>query len=428
MWHAICFTQDAMGCPAFRRKATGKRKKENARAGLFVLPFAFSLFPLSSMLRLESSMPPAQKMALVIDDEESMRDSCRQVLERDAWRVVTCGDGTSGYKLFHEQSPDLVLVDLKMPGMDGMELLSRIAEEDPAVATVVITGYATVESAVEAMKKGAYDFLPKPFTPAELRVVAWRNLEKRQLLNRNRQLQAEKERMQENFVTLVSHEMRSPLVAVEQYIEVLLGNMAGELNGKQAEILRNMRTKTEWLMALVKEWLSVSRIQGMTQPEKMEALEIEPLLRQAVDLLAPVLREQQTEVAIAAQQPMQRVEGDREALVHVFLNLINNAAKYSDPRGKVAISAKVQAGELIVDVTDTGWGIPEEHLPFIFDDFYRVRSKEQPKTTGTGLGLSIVKKIVDAHRGRVIVKSTMGRGSTFSVHLPLRQPREQAPT
>ena len=373
-------------------------------------------------------MPPAQKMALVIDDEESMRDSCRQVLERDAWRVVTCGDGTSGYKLFHEQSPDLVLVDLKMPGMDGMELLSRIAEEDPAVATVVITGYATVESAVEAMKKGAYDFLPKPFTPAELRVVAWRNLEKRQLLNRNRQLQAEKERMQENFVTLVSHEMRSPLVAVEQYIEVLLGNMAGELNGKQAEILRNMRTKTEWLMALVKEWLSVSRIQGMTQPEKMEALEIEPLLRQAVDLLAPVLREQQTEVAIAAQQPMQRVEGDREALVHVFLNLINNAAKYSDPRGKVAISAKVQAGELIVDVTDTGWGIPEEHLPFIFDDFYRVRSKEQPKTTGTGLGLSIVKKIVDAHRGRVIVKSTMGRGSTFSVHLPLRQPREQAPT
>ncbi|HUW31890.1 MAG TPA: hybrid sensor histidine kinase/response regulator [Planctomycetota bacterium] len=373
-------------------------------------------------------MPPARKLALVIDDEESMRDSCRQVLERDSWRVATCGDGMVGYRLFHEQAPDLVLVDLKMPGIDGMELVSRIAAEDPTVATVVITGYATVESAVEAMKKGAYDFLPKPFTPAELRVVAWRNLEKRQLFIRNRQLLAEKERMQENFVTLVSHEMRSPLVAVEQYIEVLLANMAGELNAKQAEILRKMRTKTEWLLALVKEWLSVSRIQGLTQPEKMEPLEIEPLLHQAADLLAPMLREQQTEVTITVQQSIEPVEGDREALVHVFLNLVSNAAKYSDPRGKVAITAKVQAGELVVDVADTGWGIPEEHLPFIFDDFYRVRAKELPKTTGTGLGLSIVKKIVDAHRGRVVVKSTMGKGSTFSVYLPLKQAREQATT
>jgi len=369
-------------------------------------------------------MTAVRKLALVIDDEESMRDSCRQVLERAGWQVVTAPDGQMGYKLYHECAPDIVLIDLKMPGLDGMEVLARIAEEDPAVATVVITGYATVESAVEAMKHGAYDFLPKPFTPAELRVVAWRNLEKRELFIRNRQLQAEKERMQENFVTLVSHEMRAPLVAVDQYIEVLLGNLAGGLTAKQREILVHMRVKTEWLLALVKEWLSMSRIQGRAMLEKMEPLDVEPMLREAIELVGPQAREQQAQITLTAADGIQQLEGDRDALLHVFLNLINNAVKYNRPGGKVEIRAATEAGELVVDVEDNGWGIPEECLPFVFDDFYRVRTTQPPKTTGTGLGLSIVKKIVEAHRGRVTVESTPGEGSTFSVHLPLKQPRE----
>jgi len=369
-------------------------------------------------------MTADRKLALVIDDEASMRDSCRQVLERAGWQVVTAPDGTAGYKLYHECAPDLVLIDLKLPGLNGMEVLSRISEEDPTVATVVITGYATVESAVEAMKQGAYDFLPKPFTPAELRVVAWRNLEKRNLSIKNRRLQAEKERMQENFVTLVSHEMRAPLVAVQQYIEVLLGDLAGGLSDKQRDILAHMRDKTQWLLALVKEWLSMSRIQGKTPIEKVDLLEVRPLLEEAIELVAPQAREQHADVTVTVADGMGPLEGDREALVHVFLNLINNAVKYNDPGGKVEIEVRSEAGEVVIDVKDDGPGIPEECLPFIFDDFYRVRTSETPKTTGTGLGLSIVKKIVEAHHGRVTVSSTVGKGSTFSVHLPLRQPRE----
>ena len=369
-------------------------------------------------------MTEVQKLALVIDDEESMRDSCRQVLERAGWRVVTAPDGTTGYKLYHECAPDLVLIDLKMPGLDGMGVLSRISEEDPAVATVVITGYATVESAVEAMKQGAYDFLPKPFTPAELRVIAWRNLEKRNLYIKNQQLQAEKERMQENFVTLVSHEMRAPLVAVQQYIEVLLGDLAGARTDKQRENMEHMHGKTEWLLALVKEWLSMSRIQRKTPLEKVESVEIEALLHEAIKMVAPQARQQQADVTVTVADGIEPLEGDHEALVHVFLNLINNAVKYNGPRGKVEIKVECNAGEMVVDVKDNGPGIPEECLPFIFDDFYRVRTAEAPKTTGTGLGLSIVKKLVEVHRGRVTVESTLGEGSTFSVHLPLKQPRE----
>jgi len=368
-------------------------------------------------------MTSGQNVALVIDDEESMRDSCRQVLERAGWRVYTAPDGTEGYRLYHEHTPDVVFIDLKLPGVEGMEVLSRISQEDPAVATVVITGYATVESAVEAMKHGAYDFLPKPFTPAELRVVAWRNLEKRDLTLRNRRLQAEKDRMQENFVTLVSHEMRAPLAAAGQYLEILLEGIVGEINDKQREILEKMRGRINWLMALVKEWLSVSRLQGKTLLlDNIGRVRIAEVFEEARELVAPQADESRIQMTISTPHDIPEIEGDREALVHVFMNLLNNAVKYNNPNGKVDVTAHAHAGEMVVSVQDNGWGIPPECLPFIFDDFYRVRTQETPKTTGTGLGLSLVKKLVEAHRGRVTVTSTPGQGSNFCVYLPLKQP------
>ena len=128
---------------------------------------------------------------LVIDDEESMRDSCRQALLRDENRVEVAEDGAKGLAILEKESFDLVILDLKMPGLSGMEVLKKIKEEDPEIVVVVITGYATVESAVEAMKAGAYDFIPKPFTPDSLRMISKRALEKRKLLLENVFLRAE---------------------------------------------------------------------------------------------------------------------------------------------------------------------------------------------------------------------------------------------
>jgi DNA-binding NtrC family response regulator len=119
---------------------------------------------------------------LVIDDDESMRDSCTQILTKDGFLAEIAKDGSSGLEKIKETKPDLVLIDLKMPGINGLEVLERTIEMDPNIIAVVITGYATVESAVEAMKKGAYDFLPKPFTPDELRIIIKRGLERRKLI------------------------------------------------------------------------------------------------------------------------------------------------------------------------------------------------------------------------------------------------------
>jgi len=132
-----------------------------------------------------------QANILVIDDEETMRDSCRQTLSRDGSRVAVAEDGLRGLAMLKKESFDLVILDLKMPGLSGMEVLKKIEEEDPEVVVVVITGYATVESAVEAMKIGAYDFIPKPFTPESLRAIVKRALDKRELALENVLLRGE---------------------------------------------------------------------------------------------------------------------------------------------------------------------------------------------------------------------------------------------
>jgi DNA-binding NtrC family response regulator len=175
---------------------------------------------------------------LVIDYEESMRDSCHQALTKEGYRVETAVDGESGLRKVRELSPDIVLVDLKMPRTSGLEVLKEMTAIDPTIVALVITGHATVESAVEAMKAGAYD----------LRIVTKRGLERRRLSVEMEALRKENERMRENFVTGVTHEMRAPLVAVEQYLEVMLEEMAGDVTPKQKEILEHSRKRVEWLL------------------------------------------------------------------------------------------------------------------------------------------------------------------------------------
>ena len=143
---------------------------------------------------------------------------------------------------FFREPFDLVLVDLKMPGMDGVEVISRISGSIPlSIVSIIITGYATIESAVKVMKEGAYDYLPKPFTPDELLIVVQRGLEKRRLDQESTSLRNEKAAMERNFVTMVSHQLRSPLSAISQYAEVLLGGMEGTLTPPQTEIMERIR-------------------------------------------------------------------------------------------------------------------------------------------------------------------------------------------
>lgn len=355
---------------------------------------------------------------LVIDDEDIICESCSEVLTKEGYEVEVAKDGPSGLQKVRELGPDLVLVDLKMPGMSGMEVLEKIKEIDQSIVTVVISGYATIESAVEAVKRGAYDFIPKPFTPGELRLIIKRGFEMRRLALESAGLREEKEKMKRNFITMVSHELKSPLVAVQQYFEVILGGMAGEVTKEQREIVVRMSERIKSLLLLINKWLNMARIEAGKLVEKFESLDLGPLIRETVESVQPLAKEKNVALEMAIPDGLPRIRGDEETMREVFTNLLVNGIRYNRDNGLVKIEATEEDTHLVVRVSDTGVGISKEDLPFIFDEFFRVKSKATDEIAGSGLGLSIVQRVVEAHSGYIKATSELSKGTTFSVYLP----------
>jgi len=373
---------------------------------------------------MDSSRVIPVPLVLVIDDEESMRDSCSQIIAKLGCRVETAEDGAIGLAKIRELKPDAIIVDLKMPGIGGLDVLNEVRLIDPQIVAIVITGYATVDAAVEAMKRGAYDFLPKPFTPDELRLILARALERRRLSIEAETLRREKKLLQDNIITMVSHQLRSPLVAIQQYFEVLLSGIAGELEAKPREMIRKASDRLTSLLELVNDWLQLARIDGGGLVAAFRPVELRPLLDRLIDFLAPLAREHDVTLEWGAP-PGSGIAafGDGASLEQVFTNLLHNGIIYNKKGGRVQVRLGEDSDEVTVEVRDTGIGIAAEHLPLIFDQFYRVHRSEETKAKGSGLGLSIVKKIVDAHHGRVEVSSEPGLGTVFTVRLP-KAPRE----
>ncbi|MFH1007005.1 MAG: hybrid sensor histidine kinase/response regulator [Candidatus Latescibacterota bacterium] len=383
---------------------------------------AFSVFEKVTDVDTKHDIKPdstsSETRILVIDDDEAMRDSCTQVLAKEGYRVEVASDGHTGLGKMREMSLDIVLVDLKMAGVGGMEILEAIREIDQTIVLIVITGYATVASAVEAMKRGAYDFLPKPFAPDELRFIVKRGLEKRRLEQEATALRAEKERMKRNFVTIVSHELRSPLVAAEQYLAVLEEGILDETPAKKKEVLSRVRERVRELLALVHEWMDMSRIESGRIVERFEPLDLGAVLVEAAESMRPLAEPRRIILEESLPDSRGTMEGDREALRRLFGNLIGNAIKYNRDGGHVRIHLDERENDFVATVCDTGVGIPPEGLPFIFDEFFRVKTEETRKLTGSGLGLSLAKRIVEAHKGRIQASSTLGQGTTLTVVLP----------
>ena len=355
---------------------------------------------------------------LVIDDEESMRDSCSLILDKEGFETDTAENGLIGLEKIEKNRPDFVIIDLKMPHMNGQEVLEKVQTIDPDIIPIVITGYATVESAVDAMKKGAYDFLPKPFSPQELRIIIHRGLERKKLMQETKRLQQEKKRMEENFITMVSHQLRSPLVGIVQYFEIILAGMVGEVEAKQKEMILKAKERSDALLELINDWLSIARMDSGQIVDKLKPTSLKAFLLKILEFLQPITEEQNISVKLVPLEGSDVVMGDEESLEQVFSNLINNAIRYNKPNGSVTVSIKELPDFIHVDVKDTGVGIASEHLPYIFDQFYQIDRSKRKGDKGSGLGLTIAKKIVEAHGGSIRVSSELGKGTTFTVLLP----------
>jgi len=349
---------------------------------------------------------------LIIDDEETIRDGCSQVLEKSGYSIITAGNGLDGIRIAREKHPDLVFVDLKMPGMSGLEIIDILLEDIPYVVLVVITGYASIVSAVESMKRGAYDYLPKPFTPDQLRAVTKRGLEHRNLRIEAKMLRDAKDQVEKDFITFVSHEMRSPLVTIQQYMEALKVVAGGCLSDEAMDIIGRCDKRIRNLEDLVEHWLDMSRIENGTLTQKKEPVNLAAIIARSMDEMTPLCQRRGLEMEKELPGDLPSVIGDEESLVRVLINIIGNATKYTPSGGRIHIAAEYDDLDVTISISDTGAGIPHDKLPFIFDPFFRGKGKDD-RQKGSGLGLSFCKRIMEAHGGKIDVSSEEGKGTTF---------------
>lgn len=360
------------------------------------------------------------RRVFVVDDDDVMLLSCRRVLERAGWEVETFRNGRDAIERLAAVSvrPQLVLVDLKMPDLDGFEVIERVRALDAAVVIAVLTGYATVGSAIDAMKAGAYDFLPKPFTPDELRLLADRSLERWNLVAESARLRREKEEAELRFITFVTHELKSPAAAAKQYIDVLLYSGRAELTPRALEWVSRAQARLGEMIRMIEDWLTLSKVRQGSFCNRASTTD----LKEAAERVVEETPKPESGVTIVLEAESDvHVAGDPNSIATVIANLVSNAVKYNRPGGRVNVTVSKRDGTGVIEVADTGIGIAPERLPLLFHEFSRIRSEETAGLPGTGLGLAICKRIVTELHGTIDVCSRKGEGSLFVVRIPLAE-------
>jgi signal transduction histidine kinase len=353
---------------------------------------------------------------LVVDDEEWMRDACVEILQAEGFEVLTAADGPSGLDLIRSRSPDLMLIDLKMPGMDGIAYLKSVKAFDPDIVAIMITGYATLESAVEAMKSGAYDFLPKPFKPADLRALARRGLEHRSAALRFSALLAGAAQPKELHLAMLAHRFKAPLVAMRQCVAVVLQGYAGDFSPRARGMMELVAQRTDQMIRFVDDWLTLSRLEQGKGIAEAKEIDFAQILKDVVERARQDPWAARVTLELRCPDSPVSLRGDPSSLDELAGNLVDNAVRYTPAGGTVTVELDARQDGTTLVVRDTGPGIRPEDLEHIFEPFYR--GQPQKNIPGTGLGLPIAKRIAERHGGSVEVETAPGRGSAFRVLLP----------
>ncbi len=364
---------------------------------------------------------------LIVDDEPTMRAAVSRALSRFTLRlpdiegelrfeVEEAGSAEEGLARIEARPPDMVLLDHKLPGMSGVELLSLLAERPVELPTVMMTAYATLENAVVATKRGAYDFLAKPFTPEELRAVVSKTTRHLLLTRETRRLAREKRQVRFQLLSVIVHELKAPLAAIEGYLYILRDRTAGDDPAVYERAVGRCLVRTEGMRKLILDLLDLTRLESGQKRRELARLDLVETARGAIEAVEVDAAARGIAVELHAGAPAPLV-ADRSEMESILSNLLTNAVKYNRDGGRVDVTLSAADGRVRVEVRDTGIGLSEEERGRLFQELVRIRNDRTRAIPGSGLGLSIVRKLARLYGGDCTVESEPDVGSTFTVEL-----------
>lgn len=483
---------------------------------------------------------------LIVDDEKGIRTGTERLLENENYRVVTAENGTEGVQKGTAEDFDLAIIDLKMPDMDGLEVLAEIKKARPNTVCFIATAYASYETAIESTRLGAYSYIPKPFTPEELLHNLQKGYNQRLLLLESERLKKEREEklleianersrlstiikliddgvlvvnklgelvyfnsasitnlnlkeieigeyvldklpqevselvskhiksdnkihksyskqielvpkeffveaktspvpnpdgglagvvivirnitelkkielIKSQFVSMVAHELKTPIVAVQGFLKIINDKNLNVPEKQQSEYIDRSIVRLKSLLDLVNDLLDISRMELKTKQREIEELDIKEVMESTIQFLEIELKKKEIDINLNYEDEVPRLKADRSEITRVFTNILSNAIKYNKEKGKIDTSIYKADHFLVIKISDTGIGLKPEEKERLFHEFYRAKNEKTRGISGTGLGLTIVKQIIDAYHGKIDVESKFGEGSTFTIYLPINK-------
>jgi signal transduction histidine kinase len=354
---------------------------------------------------------------LVVDDDVDLATNLRDILETEGYSTAVAHDGQTALALCHRKPVALALIDIKLPDISGVELIERLAELSPRMESIIITGHASLETAIEAVKHEhivAYEV--KPLDMDNIIALTTQIIERKKVEKKLIEYE-ELNKLKSDLLAKVSHELRTPLATIKGYSTMLLNYEPRLWRGERHEYLKSIDGATDRLTALVSQLLDMSRLEtGLLKLDKAPT-DISKLLEEIMS--EAQLRAPGHKIVKNTMKRPLKVDIDASRIRQILDNLIDNACKYSQEGTEVAVSDQRNDHRLIISVTDQGIGIPADKLERVFERMYRIEQAPSHRTDGLGLGLAICKGLVEAHGGRIWVESKVGEGSTFSFNIPL---------
>jgi len=357
---------------------------------------------------------------LIVDDDDAFRSLVRITLTEEGFDVDEAANGELGIRASRERQYDLILLDVKMPDIDGLQVLKRVRQETPSTDVMMITGYSDLAMAVESIKLGAKEYLTKPIEAEDL-------IQRIRSALRAHAAEARLKELQAEFNSRLLYEIRNPMTTMKSAAGFLLKGMAGPLTDQQHEVLAHIDSTGAKIVALLSDMIDLTKFElGHVNLNKQPA-SLEKLLPPICSRLEPQARAKKVSLQLKTDPTIPTLNLDAEKIEQVIINLLDNAIKYSNEGGTISVTASTVKQETNgtlrefarVAVTDTGAGISKEELPYVFDKYKEFLTGKTSAKKTTGLGLAICRSIVEAHNGTMTAESEAGKGSTFTVLLPV---------